>query len=62
MVDKPDVLVVGAGIFGLTVAERLATLQGKKVLARASCVRGPLAAPALLGPVTSYGGAIACLH
>ena len=32
MVDKPDVLVVGAGIFGLTVAERLATLQGKKVL------------------------------
>ena len=32
MVDKPDVLVVGAGIFGLTVAERLATLQGKNVL------------------------------
>ena len=32
MVDKPDVLVVGAGIFGLTIAERMATGQGKSVL------------------------------
>lgn len=30
--DQPNVLVVGAGIFGLTVAERLATQQGKRVL------------------------------
>ena len=29
---KVDLLVVGAGIFGLTVAERAATVLGKKVL------------------------------
>ena len=29
---KPDLVVVGAGIFGLTIAERVATQLGKKVL------------------------------
>lgn len=32
MENKPDVLVVGAGIFGLTIAERLATQKSKHVL------------------------------
>lgn len=32
MDKKPDVLIVGAGIFGLTMAERFATQQGKNVL------------------------------
>lgn len=30
--NRPDVLVVGAGIFGLTMAERMATQLGKNVL------------------------------
>ena len=30
--NKPDVLIVGAGIFGLTMAERIATQLNKKVL------------------------------
>ncbi len=29
---KPDVLIVGAGLFGLTMAERLVNVAGKKVL------------------------------
>ena len=30
--NKPDILIVGAGIFGLTMAERFATQLNKKVL------------------------------
>lgn len=30
--NQPDVLIVGAGLFGLTMAERLANVLGKKVL------------------------------
>jgi len=32
MTGKPDVLIIGAGISGLTIAERCATVLGKKVL------------------------------